>query len=59
MMARHHISNTLLALGACMLVAVCLLEATGGQTNPLLPAVSALFIGGTAVLDRIGVGEFE
>ena len=59
MMARHNISNILLALGAFMLVAVCLLEVTGGQTNPLLPAFSALFIGGTAVLDRIGMGEFE
>ena len=59
MMAKHHISNAFLILGAVMLIAVGLMEVTGGQINPLLPAVSALFIGGTAVLDRVGVGEFE
>jgi hypothetical protein len=59
MMARVYISNTLLALGAVLLAIVCLMEVTGGQTDPLLPAFSALFIGGTAVLDRIGIGEFK
>lgn len=59
MVAKVYISNTLLALGAVLLVAVGLLEVTGGQIDPLLPAFSALFIGGTAVLDRIGLSEFE
>ena len=59
MMAKIYISNTLLAMGAILLVVVGLMEVVVGQTDPLLPAFSALFIGGTAVLDRIGFGEFE
>ncbi len=58
-MAKQNISNALLAMGAVLLAAVGLAELGGVTTDPLLPAVSALFIGSTAVLDRIGVNEFE
>ena len=59
MPARHHLSNISLMLGAVLLAAVGLMEFTGGQIDPMIPAFSALFIGSTAVLDRIGVGEIK
>ncbi len=59
MMTKIYVSNTLLVLGAVLLVAVGLMEITGGQIDPLVPAFSALFIGGTAVIDRVGEGAIE
>lgn len=58
-MAKENISNALLFTGVLLLAAVGLAEFNGVMTDPLLPAFSALFIGGTAILDRIGVGELE
>ena len=58
-MAKENLSNVLLVMGVLMLAAVGLTELAGVTTDPLLPAFSALFIGSTAVLDRIGVGELE
>ncbi len=58
-MAKNHISNALLVLGVVMLMAVGLMEVAGAGVNPLIPAFSALFIGGTAVIDRVSIGEFE
>lgn len=47
-------SNALLGLGTVMLVLFVILELTGLRSDPLLPALSALALGGTAILDRIG-----
>jgi hypothetical protein len=58
-MAKNHISNMLLVLGVVMLATVGLMEIAGIGANPLVPAFSALFIGGTAVIDRVGVSEIE
>lgn len=58
-MAKSHVSNALLALGALLLVAVIVLEMRGLSSDPLLPAFSAFLIGCTAVLDRVGVRELE
>ncbi len=46
-------SNTLLSLGVTMLVGFGVMEISGAQSDPLLPALAALLIGCTAVLDRI------
>lgn len=51
-MAKERFSNVLLALGAAMLLAFGIMEATGFHTDPLMPAFSAFLIGMTAVLDR-------
>lgn len=59
MIAKRHLSNGLLVLGILVLGAVGLVGLTGGQIDPMLPAFSALFIGGTAVLDRVGVADVE
>lgn len=59
MMEKQQISNLLLVLGIVMLAGVGLMELTGSASNPLLPAFSAFFIGCTAVLDRVGIGELD
>lgn len=51
-MPKERFSNVLLMLGAVMLLAFGIMEATGFHTDPLLPAFSAFLIGMTAVLDR-------
>ena len=47
-------SNALLVLGVAMLVLFGLLQVMGSNIDPLLPATAALFIGSTAVIDRVG-----
>jgi choline-glycine betaine transporter len=59
-MSKELCSNGLLGLGMIMLVLFVVLELTGLRADPLLPALAALALGGTAVLDRIGdQEEFE
>ena len=58
-MAKENISNALLVIGILLLATFGLTELNGITTDPLLPAFSALLIGSTAVLDRIGVSELE
>jgi hypothetical protein len=53
-MTKAFFSNSLLGLGTFMLIAFVVMELAGWHSNPLLPALSALAIGGTAVLDRLG-----
>jgi hypothetical protein len=53
-------SNSLLGLGTLMLLLFVGLEFSGLRADPLLPALAALALGGTAILDRIGdQKEFE
>ncbi|MBP7960531.1 MAG: hypothetical protein KBG20_02515 [Caldilineaceae bacterium] len=60
MSARNRwISNGLLFLGVGCLAWFGIAEIQGLRTDPLMPALSAFFIGGTAVLDRLGSQEFE
>lgn len=59
MMKKHLISNALLFLGAMILIGFILVEVTGMQSDPLLPAFAAFLIGCTAVLDRVGVQELD
>jgi hypothetical protein len=56
-MSKELCSNGLLGLGMIMLVLFVGLELTGLRADPLLPALAALSLGGTAVLDRIGEQE--
>jgi hypothetical protein len=58
-MVKPLISNTLLGLGVLILLSFAVMEVTGLRSDPLLPAFSALLIGSTAVLDRIGAPRFE
>jgi hypothetical protein len=53
------ISNALLISGVLLLVLFGVAEMQGLATDPLMPALSALLIGSTAVLDRLGSREFE
>ncbi len=59
MSQKAHISNSLLLLGVLTLLAFAGLELFGFQSDPIVPAFAALFIGCTAVLDRIGVRQME
>jgi hypothetical protein len=56
-MLKPFISNILLCLGVLMLLGFGVLEIAGLPSDPLLPAFSALLIGGTAVLDRVGAPQ--
>jgi hypothetical protein len=56
-MIRIRFSNILLVLGIIMLSAFAVVELVGMQTDPLIPAFAAFFIGGTAVLDRLNPYE--
>ena len=58
-MQKHYLSNTLLCLGVLILFGFAVVEAAGVKTDPLLPAFSALLIGCTAVIDRIGMPELS
>jgi len=59
-MNKIFLSNALLVLGTVMLIAFTGLELWGMRSDPLLPALSALALGGTAILDRMGrQEEFE
>jgi hypothetical protein len=58
-MNKHFFSNALLGVGTVMLIAFTILELAGLRSDPLLPALSALALGGTAILDRIGEQGFE
>jgi hypothetical protein len=53
-MNRFFLSNALLSVGAGMLGLFVVLELWGMRSDPLLPALSALMLGGTAILDRVG-----
>jgi hypothetical protein len=53
-MRKMIISNTLLTLGVLALCGFALMEMFGAPVDPVVPAMSALFLGCTAVLDRIG-----
>ena len=54
---KKYLSNTMLLIGLVALFAFAGLELVGSGTDPLVPAVSALCIGCTAVLDRLGPAE--
>jgi hypothetical protein len=56
-MTKDRFSNALLGLGTFMLVVFVILELMGLRADPLLPALAALALGGTAVLDRLGEHE--
>ncbi len=56
-MIRIRFSNILLVLGILMLSAFAVVELVGMQTDPLIPAFAAFFIGATAVLDRLNPSE--
>ena len=56
-MTKNFFSNSLLGLGTAMLVLFAVLEIIGMRSDPLLPALAALALGGTAILDRIGEQE--
>ena len=58
-MAKQNVSNLLLVAGIVLLAAVGVAEINGTTSDPLLPAFSAFLIGCTAVLDRVGVQEWE
>ncbi len=51
-MTKIVLSNILLGLGALLLVGFVSLEIMGLHSDALVPAISALLIGCTAVLDR-------
>lgn len=59
MVNKGHISNASLLVGAAALLSFGVLELMQYQPDPLLPAFSALFIGCTAVLDRLGVRQLR
>lgn len=52
-MQKLYVSNTLLSLGVLILLSFGLIEVSGVQSDPLLPAFAAFCIGCTAVLDRV------
>lgn len=54
-MQKLHLSNALLSLGVLILLSFGLIEINGIQSDPLLPAFAAFFIGCTAVLDRVSI----
>ncbi len=54
MRTKNVFSNTLLVFGTFLLVGFAVLELLGMHSDPLVPALSAFFIGCTAVLDRMG-----
>jgi hypothetical protein len=56
-MNRDFFSNGLLSLGTLMLVLFVAFELVGFRADPLLPALAALSLGGTAILDRMGKRE--
>ncbi len=53
------ISNGFLLLGVGLLAWFGVAEIQGLYSDPLMPALSALFIGSTAVLDRLENQKFE
>jgi uncharacterized membrane protein len=53
MLRKPLFSNTLLSLGVTMLLGFGVVEMRGLHSDPLLPALAALLIGCTAVLDRV------
>jgi hypothetical protein len=55
----NRIGNALLFLGAVMLVVWGAVELAGLSTDPLLPATSALLVGCTAMLDRLGASPLH
>jgi hypothetical protein len=56
-MSKDFVSNSLLGLGTLMLVLFVVFELVGFRADPLLPALAALSLGGTAILDRMGERE--
>ncbi|MCL4860128.1 MAG: hypothetical protein KJZ93_12005 [Caldilineaceae bacterium] len=56
-MTKGFVSNALLGLGTVMLIGFVLLELSGLRSDPMLPALAALALGGTAILDRLGDRE--
>jgi hypothetical protein len=56
-MTKDFFSNALLVVGTVMLVLFVLFELIGLRADPLLPALAALALGGTAILDRLGERE--
>ena len=53
------INNSFLVFGVALLAWFGVAELQGMTPDPLIPALSALFIGSTAVLDRLGKQKFE
>lgn|GEM_PF-5286488 len=56
---KHYVSNAMLSLGVLLLLFVGVMIVAGATLNPLWPAVAALAIGVTAVLDRVGDYAYE
>lgn len=54
-MRKVFLSNTLLIIGVLLLGSFAIMEATGLQSDPILPAFAAFCIGCTAVLDRVAI----
>lgn len=53
-MSKAFFSNSLLGIGTLMLTIFAGMELTGWHSDPLLPALAALAIACTAILDRLG-----
>lgn len=58
-MQKFNLSNALLCLGVLILLSFGLIEFTGLQSDPILPAFAALLIGCTAVLDRVSIFKLK
>ena len=58
-MQKFNVSNALLGLGVLILLSFGLIEFTGLQSDPILPAFAALLIGCTAVLDRVSIFKLK
>lgn len=52
-------SNALLILGVLFLAGFAAFEIKGVYMEPIIPALAAFCIAGTALLDRIGQQEIE
>lgn len=59
MIRKPFFSNALLSLGVTMLVGFGVIEMSGIHSDPLLPALAALLIGCTAVIDRVTSPEIN
>jgi hypothetical protein len=56
-MSKAFFSNSLLGIGTLMLIAFAVMELAGWHSDPILPALAALAISCTAILDRVGKGQ--
>lgn len=56
-MSKAFFSNSLLGIGTLMLMIFAVMELAGWHSDPLLPALAALAIACTAILDRMDKGQ--